>query len=55
MNICHYCRDAATTTAGGRDVCDDCRETWERVVRERAAAAKERLRKLDEAKPCDQK
>ena len=52
---CHYCRDTATTTAGGRDVCDDCRATWERVVREQAAAAKERLRKLDEAKTCDRK
>jgi hypothetical protein len=28
---CHYCRDAATTTAGGRDVCDDCRRTWDIV------------------------
>jgi hypothetical protein len=28
---CHYCRDAATTTAGGRDVCDDCRRIWDIV------------------------
>jgi transposase-like protein len=29
---CHYCRDAATTTAGGRYVCDDCREAYERQI-----------------------
>jgi hypothetical protein len=29
MTTCHYCRDAATTTAGGRDVCDDCRRIWD--------------------------
>jgi hypothetical protein len=30
--ICHYCRDAATTTAGGRDVCDDCQAAYERQI-----------------------
>jgi hypothetical protein len=29
MTTCYYCRDAATTTAGGRDVCDDCRRIWD--------------------------
>jgi hypothetical protein len=29
---CHYCRDAATTTAGGRDVCDDCKTAYERQI-----------------------
>jgi hypothetical protein len=29
---CHYCRDAATTTAGGRDVCDDCQAAYERQI-----------------------
>ena len=52
MSHCHYCRDAAITTAGGRDVCDDCCEAYERVVSERAAAAKKRLRKLDEESKC---
>jgi len=37
MSHCHYCRDAATTTAGGRDVCDDCQAAYERVVGDRAA------------------
>ena len=32
MSHCHYCRDAAITTAGGRDVCDDCREAYERQI-----------------------
>jgi hypothetical protein len=54
MNLCHYCRDAVTTTAGGRDACDDCRATYERVVRERAAATKKRLKQFDEAKILQQ-
>jgi hypothetical protein len=29
---CHYCRDAATTIAGGRDVCDDCKTEYERQI-----------------------
>jgi hypothetical protein len=29
---CHYCRDAATTTAGGRDVCDDCKTAYDRQI-----------------------
>jgi hypothetical protein len=29
---CHYCRDAATTTAGGRDVCDDCQAAYEQQI-----------------------
>ena len=29
---CHYCRDAATTIAGGRDVCDDCKTAYERQI-----------------------
>ena len=29
---CHYCRDAATTTAGGRDVCDDCQAAYDCLV-----------------------
>jgi len=28
---CHYCRDAATTTAGGLDLCEDCRRIWDIV------------------------
>jgi hypothetical protein len=32
MSHCHYCRDAATTTAGGRDVCDDCQAAYERQI-----------------------
>jgi hypothetical protein len=32
MIDCHYCRDAATTTAGGRDVCDDCQAAYERQI-----------------------
>lgn len=50
MTVCYYCLDIATTTAGGRNVCDDCREAYERVVRERAEAAKERVKKLDKVK-----
>jgi hypothetical protein len=29
---CYYCRDAATTTAGGRHVCDDCQAAYERQI-----------------------
>jgi hypothetical protein len=32
MIACHYCRDAATTTAGGRDVCNDCQAAYERQI-----------------------
>jgi hypothetical protein len=32
MSHCHYCRDAATATAGGRDVCDDCKTAYERQI-----------------------
>ena len=32
MSHCHYCRDAAATTAGGRDVCDDCQAAYERQI-----------------------
>jgi uncharacterized Zn ribbon protein len=31
MCECHYCRDAATTTAGTRAVCDDCQATYQQV------------------------
>ena len=31
MIHCYYCRDAATTTAGDRNVCDDCRRIWDIV------------------------
>jgi len=40
---CHYCRDAATTTAGGRDVCDDCCKGYERIARERASWARQQI------------
>jgi hypothetical protein len=40
MSHCHYCRDAASTTAGGRDVCDDCREAYERQASKQAEDAK---------------
>jgi hypothetical protein len=32
MSHCYYCRDTATTTAGGRDVCDDCKTAYERQI-----------------------
>ena len=34
---CYYCRDAATTIAGGRDVCDDCQAAYDCLVGDRAA------------------
>lgn len=40
---CHYCSDAATTIAGGRDVCDDCRKGYQRIARERAAWARQQV------------
>jgi hypothetical protein len=43
MILCYYCRDAATTTAGGRDVCDDCRAAYERQVTKQAEEAKREI------------
>jgi len=43
MSRCHYCRDAATTTAGGRDVCGDCRAAYERQVTKQAEEAKREI------------
>jgi hypothetical protein len=40
---CYYCRDAATTTAGGRDVCDDCRAAYEQQVTNQAEEAKREI------------
>ena len=40
MILCYYCRDTAATTAGGRDVCDDCREAYERQITKQAEDAK---------------
>jgi hypothetical protein len=41
---CHYCRDAATTTAGGRHVCDDCKTAYERQVTKQAEEAKREIK-----------
>jgi hypothetical protein len=37
---CHYCRDAATTTAGFRDVCDDCRAAYDCLIAKQIEEAK---------------
>jgi hypothetical protein len=41
---CYYCRDAATKTAGGHHVCDDCRSSYERQVSKRAEDAKREIK-----------
>jgi hypothetical protein len=41
---CYYCRDAATTTAGGRDVCDDCQAAYERQASKQAEQAKHEVK-----------
>jgi hypothetical protein len=40
MSHCHYCRDAATTTAGGRDVCDDCKAAYDQRIAKQIEDAK---------------
>jgi hypothetical protein len=40
MSHCHYCRDAATTTAGSRDVCDDCKAAYDQRIAKQIEEAK---------------
>ena len=37
---CHYCRDAATTTAGTRSVCDDCKTAYDQRIAKQIEEAK---------------
>ena len=37
---CHYCRDAATTTAGFRDVCDACQAAYDCLIAKQIEEAK---------------
>jgi hypothetical protein len=47
MNVCHYCRDVATAKAGERDVCDDCLQTYRKVIAKQLADQREKLAALD--------
>ncbi len=41
MTICHFCRDVATAKAGERDVCDDCLQTYRKVIAKQLAEDKQ--------------
>jgi|LakMenE18May11ns_1017448.scaffolds.fasta_scaffold8537862_2 hypothetical protein len=47
MNVCHYCRDVATAKAGERDVCDDCLQTYRKVIAKQLADHSEKLAALE--------
>jgi len=44
MILCYYCRYAATTTAGGRHVCNDCKAAYEQQVSKQAEDAKHEIK-----------
>jgi hypothetical protein len=47
MTICHFCRDIATAKAGQWDVCDDCLQTYEKVIAKQLADQRQKLAALD--------